>query len=82
MKTGRKIAMNNERKRVPLLLWPFYALWRLVVWILEITGRTLAFILSLVFVFVGVLLTMTVVGAIIGIPLAIIGVMLFVAALS
>ena len=74
--------MNNERKRVPLLLCPFYALWRLVVWILEITGRTLAFILSLVFVFVGVLLTMTVVGAIVGIPLAIIGVMLFIAALS
>ncbi|MEE4195361.1 MAG: hypothetical protein V2J07_09205 [Anaerolineae bacterium] len=46
------------------------------------TGRTVAFILSVVFVFVGVLLSLTVVGAIVGIPLAIVGVMLFIAALS
>ena len=77
---GKK--MNHEKKRVPWYLWPFYALWKLVVWILQITGRTVAFILSVVFVFVGVLLSLTVVGAIVGIPLAAVGVMLFIAALS
>ena len=74
--------MSSETKKVPWFLWPFYAIWKLVVWILQMTGRTVAFILSVVFVFVGVLVSLTVVGAIVGIPLALVGVMLFVAALS
>jgi hypothetical protein len=73
---------NENRKHVPWFLWPFYAIWKLVIWILQMTGRTVAFFLSLVFVFVGILVSLTVIGAIVGIPLAIVGVMLFIAALS
>ena len=51
---------DNHKKRVPLLLWPFYAIWKLVVWILQMTGRTVAFILGLVLVFAGVLVSLTV----------------------
>ena len=65
-----------RHERVPLLLWPFWALWRLVTGILALTGRLVAVILGLVFMIVGVLLTVTVVGAIVGIPLLIFGFLL------
>lgn len=68
---------EEEKKRVPVLLWPFYAIWRLVAFILEITGRLIGVILGLVLLIVGLLVSLTVVGAIIGIPLMILG-MLFI----
>ncbi|HPL81247.1 MAG TPA: hypothetical protein PLU23_01970 [Anaerolineaceae bacterium] len=67
--------METNRK-VPLLLWPFYALMQLVIWILKVTGRLVGFILGIVMVVAGVLLCMTLIGAILGVPLAILGVML------
>ncbi len=60
-----------------LLLWPFVAIWRLLATIVELTGRFVAMILGLVFLIVGVLVSLTIIGAIIGIPMAIIGVLLF-----
>lgn len=67
---------EKEKKRVPWYLWPFWALWRLVGFILAATGRLVAVILGLVFLIVGVLLTVTVVGAIVGIPFIIFGLLL------
>lgn len=65
---------TQERKsHVPWFLWPFWALWRLVTFILEMTGRLVGLILGGVFIVVGVLLSLTVVGAILGIPLALFG---------
>jgi hypothetical protein len=66
----------ETNRRVPLLLWPFYALMQLVIWILKVTGRLLGFILGIVLIVVGVLLSMTLIGAIFGVPLAILDVML------
>lgn len=66
----------ETNRRVPLLLWPFYALMQLVIWILKMTGRLLGFILGIVLVVLGVLLSMTLIGAIFGVPLAILDVML------
>lgn len=66
----------ETNRRVPLLLWPFYALMQLVIWILKMTGRLLGFILGVVLIVVGVLLSMTLIGAIFGVPLAILDVML------
>ena len=63
------------------ILWPFVALWRLLAFILEMTGRLLAAVLGLVFVIVGIVVSLTVVGAIVGVPLAIFGFMLMVRAL-
>jgi hypothetical protein len=56
-----------------VLLLPFKSLWRLVTFIFQMTGRLLAVILGLVLMIVGVVLSVTVVGAILGIPLAIFG---------
>lgn len=65
--------MSTEPKRTPWYLWPFVALWRLVSGILIVTGRLVAVVLGLVFVLVGALLSATVVGAIIGVPLILFG---------
>jgi hypothetical protein len=65
--------MSEEKKRTPWILWPFEALWRLLTLILEFTGRLVAIILGIVLMIVGVIISFTIIGAIIGIPLAIFG---------
>jgi hypothetical protein len=66
----------SEEKKTHWIFWPFVALWRLVTWILELTGRLVAVILGLVFMAVGAILSVTVVGAFIGVPLFLFGVLL------
>jgi hypothetical protein len=73
--------MTENNKRIHWLLYPFWLIWRLVVWIIEATGRLIGAILGLVLMIVGVLLTLTVVGAIVGIPLIIFGFMLIIRSL-
>jgi hypothetical protein len=69
--------MSDEKeKKVPLLLWPFYAIWRLVALILEFTGRLLGVVLGLVLLIVGLLVSLTVIGAVVGVPLMILGMLL------
>jgi len=58
------------------LTWPFVALWRLVAFIFELTGRFLAIVLGIVFMIVGVIVSLTVIGAIVGIPMILFGLML------
>jgi hypothetical protein len=69
-------SLMTEEKKTHWLLWPFVALWRLVTWILELTGRLVAVVLGLVFMAVGAILSVTVVGAFIGVPLFLFGVLL------
>jgi hypothetical protein len=73
--------MSENNKRVHWLLYPFWLIWRLVIWIIEATGRLVGAILGLVLMIVGVVLTITVVGAIVGIPLIIFGFMLTVSSI-
>jgi hypothetical protein len=70
--------MTHERKHihVPWFLCPFWAIYRLVVLVIELTGRLIGAVLGLVFMIVGVVLTATVVGAIVGIPFIVFGLML------
>ena len=68
--------MVESKRHTPWYLWPFKALWDLIVWIVTLTGRFVAVILGLVLILVGVILTVTIVGAIVGIPLAVIGLLL------
>ena len=70
------MSAHGYRRPVPLLLWPFWAIWRLLALIVGLTGRLVAVILGIVFLIVGVLVSVTVVGAIIGIPLALLGFLL------
>lgn len=66
----------EENRKIPFLLWPFWALFQLTLWILKFTGRLIGAILGIVLVIVGVVLTITVIGAILGIPLILLGAML------
>ncbi len=73
--------MTQEKKttkRVPWFLWPFWAIWKLVVGIVAATGRLVAVILGLVFLIVGAVLTATLIGAIVGVPFIIFGLLLMV----
>jgi len=71
-------AQEPGKKKIPWYIWPFWAIWKLVVGSVAATGRLVAVILGLVFLIVGVVLTITVVGAIIGIPFIIFGLLLMV----
>ena len=74
--TEVKMSVASEKKHVPWYLWPFWAIWRLVEIILQLTGRVLAVVLGLVLMVAGALVSLTVIGAIIGVPLFIIGLLL------
>jgi hypothetical protein len=67
-----------QARTIPWFLWPFVVLWRLVELVLTITGRILGIILSLGLMIFGIALTMMVTGAVIGIPIAILGLLLMV----
>jgi hypothetical protein len=66
---------------VPLLLWPFYAIWRLLTLVLKVIGRILCAVLGIGLMIAGVAVTLSVVGAPLGIPLATFGFLLLVRAL-
>ena len=66
---------------IPILLWPFYAIWRLLTFILSVAGRLICSVLGIGMMIAGVLITMSVVGAPIGIPMASLGFLLLVRAL-
>lgn len=73
--------MNDSHHRhVPLLLWPFYAIWRLLTFVLELVGRLLCALLGIGLMAAGVAVSLSIIGAIIGIPLASVGFLLLVRA--
>ena len=56
-----------------VLFWPFTAFWKLVGSIMNLTGRLIAVILGFSFLIMGIILSFSIIGAIIGIPLVILG---------
>ena len=68
--------MDSHRKRTPILLLPFVIVWSLFSFFLRLTGRIVAAVLGLVFMIAGIALSVSVVAAPIGIPLAIFGFLL------
>ena len=72
---------DSTDKGVPWLLWPFYAIWRLLTFVLNITGRLIAAMLGVAMMIAGVAIAISVVGAPLGIPLAALGFLLVVRAL-
>ena len=66
---------------VPWLLWPFYAIWRLLTFVLNITGRIICMVLGVALMMGGVALSLSVVAAPLGIPLTALGFLLVVRAL-
>jgi len=73
--------MTDSDRNVPILLWPFYAIWRLLTLVLELVGRMFCAVLGLAIMAAGVAITISVVAAPIGIPLAIFGFLLIIRAL-
>jgi hypothetical protein len=70
------MTMSHTTKHPHWLLWPLVALWKLLTGILEITGRLVAVVLGGVFMLVGAILCLTLIGAFVGIPLFILGALL------
>lgn len=68
--------MTHSLKHTHWLLWPVVALWKLLTGILLITGRLVAVVLGGVFMLVGFIVSLTVVGAVIGVPLFVLGLLL------
>ena len=58
------------------LATPFGILWQLVVGILLLTGRFVALLVGPLLILVGGLLTLTIIGAVVGVPLIWVGVQL------
>ncbi len=65
--------MTGHSRNTPWILWPIVALWDLVTGILKLTGRLVAILVGVVLMIVGIAVSLTVVGAIVGIPLVILG---------
>ena len=63
-------------KQVPWYLWPFWAVWRLLTWIVKLTGRIIAIILGFAMIIIGAVLCITVILLPLGIPLIVFGFLL------
>ncbi len=60
------------------LLWPFAAIWRLIAFIFEFVGRFVAITLGLILMLLGVVVSLTGIGVIVGIPMVLFGLLLIV----
>lgn len=72
---------DSTQSKVPVLLWPFYAIWRLLTFVLNLIGRVISALVGIALMVGGVAITLSVVGAPVGIPLASLGFLLLVRAL-
>ena len=70
-----------SERDVPILLWPFYAIWRLLTFVLEVVGRLLCALIGIALMAAGTAITITVLAAPVGIPLAAVGFLLVVRAI-
>ena len=70
--------MRSENSRIVWFLWPFKAFWDLLEGILQLTGRLIAGIIGLVFMVIGLVLTIIIIAAPIGIPLMVFGFLLMI----
>ena len=74
--------MNEQvRSPTPLLLMPFVLLWRLLGFIIVVCSRIVGAVLGFLLMVAGGTLTMSVLGAVAGIPLCILGFLLLLRAL-
>ena len=72
---------ESTQSRVPILLWPFYAIWRLLTFVLNVIGRVLCASLGIGLMIAGVTIALSIVGAPLGVPLTALGFLLLIRAL-
>ena len=65
--------MARAKRRTPWFLWPFTSIWNLIIRLVSLTGRLVAIAIGLALMIAGVIVSLTVIGAILGIPLFAIG---------
>ncbi|NIM95326.1 MAG: hypothetical protein GTO18_16650 [Anaerolineales bacterium] len=68
--------MESSSTSTHWIFWPFVAIWRFLTFILELTGRLVAVLLGAVLVVAGIVLSLTFIGAILGVPIALFGFLL------
>lgn len=72
---------ESTQNSVPILLWPFYAIWRLLTFVLNVIGRVLCAVLGIGLMIAGVAIALSIVGAPLGVPLTALGFLLLMRAL-
>jgi len=72
---------RSARDTAPWIFWPFAAVLDLVAFVLRLAGRLVSGLIGLMLLVGGALLSFTIVGAPIGVPLAIVGLLLLVRAI-
>jgi hypothetical protein len=72
---------EQAARRTPFLLLPFVWLWRLLGLVITVTSRIVCALLGLLVMVAGVVMTMTVFAAPLGIPISVLGFLLLVRAL-
>lgn len=72
---------DSTQSNMSILLWPFYAIWRLLTFVLILIGRLVSALLGIGLMIAGVAITLSVVGAPLGIALASLGFLLLIRAL-
>jgi len=68
--------MSKSSSSVTWFLLPFIAIWNLLTFFLNLTGRIILAVLGVVLMIVGLVLTLLIIAAPIGIPFIIIGFLL------
>ncbi len=71
---------DSTQSNMSILLWPFYAIWRLLTFVLILIGRLVSALLGIGLMIAGVAITLSVIGAPLGIPLASLGFLLLIRA--
>lgn len=66
----------TSRRKYPVWTWPVVGLWKLVTFVANLTGILLALVLGFVLMILGSILCATLIGAVIGVPVFVIGVLL------
>ena len=72
---------ESTQSSVPILLWPFYAIWRLLTFVLNVIGRVLCASLGIGLMIAGVAIALSIVDAPLGVPLTALGFLLLTRAL-
>lgn len=72
---------DPKRRFVSLIFWPFIAIWKFLAVLTALTSRLIAGSIGLVLLIIGIVLSFTFIGAVIGIPLILLGLLLVARAL-
>ncbi len=59
-----------------ILLWPFQLIWGLISFLFGLMGAVISIVAAIVTIILGVILTITLIGSFMGIPLIILGALL------